>query len=166
MATVLTGPRKSGRSLLAQRIVAKTGGRLFDDAEDHDEERIFHAWNEAQEVRRPLILIAGRPASTWDIRLPDLASRLAATPHVAIGEPDDQLFASLLSKLLQERGLIAPPELARYLLPRVDRSYLALHNVVEALDIHLLQRRARLTVPAAKRALTEAGLIDAQRRAG
>jgi hypothetical protein len=39
MATVLTGPRKSGRSLLGRIFVRKTGGRLFDDAEDHDEER-------------------------------------------------------------------------------------------------------------------------------
>lgn len=166
MATVLTGPRKSGRSLLAQRIVAKFGGRLFDDAENHDEEAIFHAWNEAQEVRRPLILIADRPASAWTLRLPDLVSRLAATPHVAIGEPDDLLFESLLAKLLAERGLIAPPELARYLLPRVERSYVAIHNVVEALDKHLLEARGRLTVPAARAALTRAGIIDAQRRAG
>jgi len=166
MATILTGPRKSGRSLLAQRVVAKTGGRLFDGAENHDEEAIFHAWNEAQEVRRPLILIADHPPPVWRARLPDLASRLAVTPYVAIGEPDDVLFASLLGKLLGERGLLAPLELAPYLLPRVERSYVAIHNAVEALDKHLLSRRARLTVPAAKRALTEAGIIDAHRAAG
>ena len=54
MATLLTGPRKSGRSLLGRIFVRKTGGRLFDDAEDHDEEAIFHAWNGAQ-MRRHLL---------------------------------------------------------------------------------------------------------------
>ena len=50
MATLLTGPRKSGRSLLGRIFVRKTGGRLFDNAEEHDEEALFHAWNEAQET--------------------------------------------------------------------------------------------------------------------
>lgn len=166
MATVLTGPRKSGRSLLARRVVEKTGGRLFDDAQGHDEEEMFHAWNEAQEVRRPLVLVADRPPAEWELRLPDLASRLAATPLVAIGEPDDALFEALLAKLLAKRGLLPPPDLARYLLPRVERSYVAIHIIVEALDRHLLERRARFTVPSARRALIEAGIIDAQRRAG
>lgn len=166
MATVLTGPRLSGRSMLARNVVAKTGGRLFDPAEDGDEEAIFHAWNQAQEVRRPLILVADRPPRIWRVGLPDLASRLAATPHVAIGEPDDALFTALLGKLLSARGLIPPPELARYLLPRVERSYLVIHRIVEALDQHLLSRRARLTIPSARSALEQAGIIDAARLTG
>ncbi len=157
MATLLTGPRKSGRSLLARGIVAKTGGRLFDDAPRHDEEEIFHAWNAAQGTRRPLILIADD--ADWRVELPDLASRIAATPHVAIGPPDDALFAALLVKLLGSRGLTAPPELARFVLPRVERSYVAIGRVVEALDEHLMWSRARLTVPTAKRALEDAGII-------
>ena len=34
MATLVTGPRKSGRSLLGRIFVRKTGGRLFDNAEE------------------------------------------------------------------------------------------------------------------------------------
>lgn len=166
MATILTGPRRSGRSLLARTVVAKTGGRLFDNAQNADEEAIFHAWNEAQEARRPLILVADDVPPAWIVRLPDLGSRLAATPRVAIAEPDDELFATLITKLLGARGLLAPPDLGRYLLPRVERSYFAIHRVVEALDAHLLSRGARLTVASARRALEEAGIIDARRLAG
>lgn len=36
MATLLTGPRKSGRSLLAQIFVRKTNGRVLDHVEDRD----------------------------------------------------------------------------------------------------------------------------------
>lgn len=166
MATLLTGPRKSGRSLLARGVVAKTGGRLFDNAEARDEEEIFHAWNDAQGTRRPLILIADAPPPAWRIALPDLASRLAATPHVVIDQPDDALFAALLGKLLGARGLVAPPGLARYLLPRIERSYVAIGRVIEALDRHLLQSRARLSIPTARRALEEAGIVDAGRMTG
>src|SRR3954468_7977772 len=65
MATLVTGPRKSGRSLLGRIFVRKTGGRLFDMAEDHDEEAIFHAWNEAQLSRRPLLIVADSPPPLW-----------------------------------------------------------------------------------------------------
>ena len=94
MATLLTGPRKSGRSLLGRIFVRKTGGRLFDNAEEHDEEALFHAWNEAQATRRPLLIVADAPPPRWEVALPDLRSRLAATPHVAIGEPDDALIGA------------------------------------------------------------------------
>lgn len=166
MATLLTGPRKSGRSLLARIFVRKTGGRLFDAAERHDEEALFHAWNDAQARRRPLILIADAPPPAWTIRLPDLASRIAATPQVAIGEPDDDLIASLIVKLLADRGIAAPPDLPEFLVPRIERSYVAIQGVVDTLDRDILANRKRMTLAAARQALQDAGLIRrAARRA-
>jgi len=159
MATLLTGPRKSGRSLLGRIIVRKTGGRLFDNAEAHDEESLFHAWNEAQERRRPLIMIAAAPPPAWAIRLPDLASRLAATPVVRIEEPDDPLIARLIAKRLADRGLFVPPEVSEFLVPRIERSYVTVERVVDGLDRFMLTQPRRMTVPMAKRALMEAGLI-------
>jgi len=166
MATLLTGPRKSGRSLLARIFVRKTGGRLFDHVEDHDEEALFHAWNDAQARRRPLVMIADHPPPAWQITLPDLASRIAATPQVGIAEPDDALIGALIAKLLGDRGIIAPPELADFLVPRIERSYVAVQNVVDTLDRAILANRKRMTLAAAKAALASAGLIRrAARRA-
>lgn len=159
MATLLTGPRKSGRSLLGRIVARKTGGRLFDNAEQHDEEALFHAWNEAQEKRRPLLMIADSPPPAWEIRLPDLRSRLAATPHVAIEQPDDPLLIDLIAKLLGDRGVVTPPEVTDFLVPRIERSYVAVQQVVDALDRAMLSQHRRITVPMAKRALVEAGLM-------
>ncbi|SMF78903.1 HdaA/DnaA family protein [Allosphingosinicella indica] len=166
MATLLTGPRKSGRSLLGRIFVRKTGGRLFDDAEDHDEEALFHAWNDAQERRRPLLIIARAPPPAWEVALPDLRSRLAATPHIRIEAPDDALIGQLIVKLLGDRGIAAPAELADYLVPRIERSYVAIQQVVDVLDRVMLLQHRSMTVPMARRALGEAGLIRrAQQRA-
>jgi chromosomal replication initiation ATPase DnaA len=159
MATLLTGPRKSGRSLLGRIFVRKTGGRLFDDAERHEEEDLFHAWNEAQTSRRPLLIVAAAPPPRWQVKLPDLRSRLAATPQVAIAPPDDELLGALVLKLLGDRGIAAPPELAHFLVPRIERSYVGLLKVIDALDRAVLSHHKRLTVPVAKRALIEARLI-------
>lgn len=162
-ATLITGPRKSGRSLLGRIFVRKTGGRLFDDAQNHDEEALFHAWNEAQENRRPLLIIADSPPPGWTIGLPDLASRMAATPQLAISDPDDDLLGALVVKLLGDRGIAAPSELPEYLVPRIERSYLTVQRVVDALDRALLSNHRRLTLAAARNALVEAGLVNRAR---
>jgi hypothetical protein len=160
MATILSGPRKSGRSLVGRLFARKTGGVLVDDAERASEEALFHAWNQAQSDRRPLLIIADAPPPTWRVKLADLRSRLAATPHVAIEQPDDALAGALIEKLLVARGLAPPPDLARYLLPRIERTYLGVHRIVDALDEVALAKRHRITLPLARAALASLGVID------
>lgn len=159
MATIVSGPRKSGRSLLGRIFARKTGGRLLDDAEEHDEEAVFHAWNDAHDRRRPLLLIAAAPPPVWEVRLPDLRSRLAATPHVRIGEPDDALLGSLVIKLLGDRGIAASADLAAFLAPRIERSYVAIQQVVDILDRAMFGSRRRMTTANAREVLIKAGVI-------
>ena len=158
-ATVLTGPRRSGKSLLARGFVARVGGRLFDDAERHDEEALFHAWNQAQETGKPLVMVVD-DTEGWPITLPDLRTRLAATPVARIHQPDDALFASLIELLFADRGLHVPSDALRFITGRVHRDYLTVEGVVEAVDRFAIAERARLTLPTIRRALIDAGLID------
>ncbi|MDB5690080.1 MAG: replication initiation ATPase [Sphingomonas bacterium] len=160
MATIVTGPRKSGRSLLARRFVANSGGTMIDDADRVAEEALFHAWNRAQSERRPLLLIADAPPPAWQVALPDLRSRISATPKLAIAQPDDTLAAAIIEKLLGARGLATPPEVLAYLVPRIDRSYVGIQHVVDMIDETALARRSRLTVPLARSALIRMGVID------
>ncbi|RST31203.1 chromosomal replication initiator DnaA [Sphingomonas ginkgonis] len=158
-STILVGPRRSGRSLLARAFVARVGGRLFDQAERQDEELLFHAWNEAQESKRPLVLVADQPPPAWGILLPDLRTRLAITPVATIYPPDDELFAALIQRLFADRGLYMPADALRYVVTRVTRTYLTAERVVEAIDRFAIAERARLTLPTVRRALVAAGLI-------
>jgi chromosomal replication initiation ATPase DnaA len=79
---------------------------------------------------------------------------------VRIEEPDEDLAAQLIEKLCLARGLAAPPELIRYLVPRIERSYLGGYRAVDALDELAFERRQRLTIPLARRALASVGVID------
>lgn len=160
MATILTGPRKSGRSLLGRIFAAKTGGRFIDEAEYQDEERLFHAWNAAQADRKPLLLAADLPPAKWRIRLPDLRSRLLASPIVAIEEPDEKLMGALIEKLIQARGLAAKPEVVRYVQLRIERSYIAIGRIVDALDEAALARRRPITMAVAREALATMGVTE------
>lgn len=157
-STILSGPRRSGRSLLARGFVARVGGRLFDDAERHDEEALFHAWNLAQETGKPLVMVTGDEA--WEVTLPDLRTRLAVTPVARILQPDDALFSSLIELLFADRGLHIPGDALRFIARRVHRDYLTAEQVVEAVDRFAIAERARLSLPTVRRALIAAGLID------
>jgi len=159
MASVLSGPRKSGRSLLGRIFRGQTGGQVIDDADRADDEAMFHAWNAAQATRRPLLLIAESPPAAWGVRLPDLKSRLAATPIVAIEPPTEALVETLTAHLLARRGLDARGDLTRWIAHRIERSHIAVMRAVDVLDEAALSRHRRLTIPLARGALAEAGLI-------
>jgi hypothetical protein len=158
-ATILTGPRRSGRSLLARSFVERVGGRLFDDADQRDEEELFHAWNQAQDSGRPLVMVADEVPPAWAPRLPDLKTRLAVTPIARIGHPDDVLFGALIQLQFADRGLHIPGDALRFMSERLHRDYWAAERAVEAVDRFAIAERARLSLPTVRRALMEARLI-------
>ena len=158
-ATILTGPRRSGRTLLARSFVERVGGRLFDDADQRDEEELFHAWNHAQDAGRPLIMIADAVPPDWAPDLPDLRTRLAITPVARIGLPDDQLFAQLIQLLFADRGLHIPADAVKFMTERLHRDYWSAERAVEAIDRFAIAERARVSLPTIRRALLEAGMI-------
>jgi chromosomal replication initiation ATPase DnaA len=159
-ATILTGPRRSGRTLLARSFVERVGGRLFDPADRHDEEELFHAWNGAQESGRPLVMIADQAPPGWSVRLPDLRTRLAVTPMVAIQQPDDPLFTALIQLLFADRGLHVSHDALRFMAERLPREHWTAERAVAAVDQFAIAERARLSLPTIRRALIDAGLID------
>lgn len=159
-ASLLVGPRKSGKSLLARIFVARSQGQLIDNAESRPEGDLFHAWNMAQESRVPLLLVAENPPPQWRISLPDLKSRLQATPLAQIGAPDIPLSQALLVKLLAKRGLNLPPEAANFAAQRLERSYIAVHRAAEAIDAASLSQKRAITLPLVRQALDDGGLID------
>ena len=159
-ATLLAGPRRSGRSLLARSFAERVSGRVVDQAERADEEELFHAWNAAQESGRPLIMIVERAPPEWEIGLPDLRTRIAVTPVARISEPDDRLFQALIELHFADRGLHIPREALRFMAERLHRDYWTAERAVEIVDRYAIAERARLSLPTVRRALVDAGMID------
>jgi len=161
-ATLLTGPPRSGRSLLARSFASRTSGTIIDRAERKDEEALFHAWNAAQDSGKPLVMIVDEVPPAWDIALPDLKTRLAVTPIARITQPGDELFRAVIALLFADRGVHIPDEALKFISSRIERSYWAAERVVEAIDRFAIAERARLTLPTVRRALIDAGMIDAR----
>lgn len=161
MATLLVGPRRSGRSTLARLFAQHSGGTIIDDAERASETAIFHAWNAAQADRRPLLIVAEAPPPDWRVKLPDLRSRLAATPVARIEAPDEALMAALFERAFVRHRLDARPDLIQWLVPRIERSHLAIERTVDALGHAQLASRKRLSITLARSVMQEAGLLVA-----
>ncbi|OAN59861.1 DnaA/Hda family protein [Sphingomonas sp. TDK1] len=156
MAALLIGPRKSGRSLLARIFAAKNGGTIIDDAERVDEADIFHAWNRAQGERRPLLIVADAAPPLWEVALPDLRSRLAASPLLELGPPDDALLPLLIERAFTRHLLHATPNVIAWIAKRIERSHVAILRVADVLE---METDGRLSIPVVKSTLQAASLL-------
>ncbi len=156
--TLLTGPARAGKSHLARIFARQAGATILDDLDSapRDEEALFHAWNSAT-AARPLLLVARAAPREWGIGLPDLASRLGATPLVSIGAPDDALLAAVTAKMFRDRGLKVSPEVLAYVLARIERSFAGAAEAVELLDAAALAAGRAVTVPLAGEVLRGQG---------
>ena len=137
---ILTGPPRSGKSLIARWFAASGNGEAIDNADAVDETELFHRWNRAQESGTPLLLVAG--PSEWQVTLPDLASRLGSALHLEIGAPDDEMLAELILLGAEQRGLALGPDAAAYLVPRCERSHLGVEQLITVIDRISLERKA------------------------
>ncbi|HYD25136.1 MAG TPA: ATPase [Croceibacterium sp.] len=140
---VLTGPPRSGKSLLARWFAESGKGEAIDDAQRLDEAALFHRWNRAQEQGTALLIVAGEPP--WEIALPDLRSRLSAALQLEIGPLDDAMAEELLLALAEQRGLPLGADAAGYLVPRAGRSFADIERLVAAIDRLSLERKAPAT---------------------
>ena len=149
---VLTGPSRAAKSLLARWFVESGAGEALDDADTLAEADVFHRWNRAQESGRPLLIIG---KAGWRIALPDLASRLGAAQHLAIGTPDDAMLAELIALHAEMRGIVLDEGATAYLVPRCERSHLGAERLVEAIDRLSLERKQPPTLSIWRDALNE-----------
>lgn len=136
---ILRGPARSGRSTLARWAATHGGIATVDDSDAVAEDQLFHRWNAAQETGEKLLLVAGEVPRR--LFLPDLASRLGAALDLVIGSPDQELMGRLITLHAQRRLLALPPEAITYLVPRVERSYAALEQLVARIDALSLARK-------------------------
>ena len=112
---------------------------------DQSEEALFHLHNRILGAGGTLLVTGDGAPARWDIKLPDLASRLRATEVATLDAPDDALLSAVLVKLFADRQLEVSPDLIHYLLSRIDRSFASAKATVEALDRAGLSRKRAIT---------------------
>ena len=139
--------------------------RLLAAGDPARQERLLHLYNLVVEARGGLLLTAASAPARWPCGLADLRSRLAAAQAVALGPPDDRLIEALLIKLFSDRPLRVSAPVVGYLLPRIERSFAALGELVEAIDDAALANHRDISVSLVRRVL-ETKRLETETEAG
>lgn len=137
----------------APHIVLDRADFIVGDKES--ETVLFHIYNMLKEAGRSLLLTACASAQHLQFVLPDLASRLRSCPSVAIHAPDDELLGALMVKQFHDRQLAITEEGLAYVLPRIERSFASLQDLVSRVDRRALQEKKAITVPLLRDVLME-----------
>lgn len=179
---VISGPAASGKTHLAAVWSEKTGAavikpemlsthsaeelaalgdRLVIDGIDlwigdrAAETTLFHLYNIFREDRRSFLVTSRMNPTQSDFTIADLASRFRAAPLATIRAPDDILLGSVLIKLFADRQIAVGNEVISYILPRMERSFVAAKDIVENADRLAYARKKKISIPLVRQVLSD-----------
>lgn len=171
---VLTGPVASGKSHLAAvwsdragavsfspselavcgaEDLLRRGNVLVCDAVDRwigdaaAETTLFHLYNMLKERGGSLLLTSCVVPSALEFAVADVASRLRAAPVAAIYPPGDEVLSAVLVKQFYDRQLKVGADVVRYVLPRMERSFQAVRDLVARADALALAQKRPISIP-------------------
>ncbi|OCW55857.1 DnaA regulatory inactivator HdaA [Hoeflea olei] len=183
---ILAGPTGSGKSHLARIWVDRVGANIVDigaadpmvlemasrgpvliediDRTGFNETALFHLINAVREHGSWLLITTRLWPASWNVRLPDLASRLKAATVVEIAEPDEALLALVMVKLFADRQVVVDDRIIQWLVARMERSLEAARTIVTRIDQLALARGSKITRALAAEVMAEvdAGQGDAE----
>jgi len=152
---ILIGEKLSGKTSIASAFARNLDGLILDNADQEEDEPVFHLWNRARELKKPLLLTAACPVSQWAVQLPDLKSRLASSLLLEIGPPDEVMIEGLLQQYFAKRGLSISQDALGFVGKRMERSYHNVELLAQNMDKIAIERKKPITLAIAKAALLE-----------
>jgi chromosomal replication initiation ATPase DnaA len=157
-ALAIHGPKGSGKTHLAHVWRARCDAVILATPPDGappvpqgwPETALLHLYNALREAGGHLLVVSELPPARWPVALPDLASRLASIPAVALQAPDDDLLIAVMAKQFADRGLEVNDDVLRYVASRIERSFAAAAEMVARIDRAALAEQRRVTLAVAK----------------
>jgi chromosomal replication initiation ATPase DnaA len=125
------------------------------------QEALFHLLNaQTGQGGRILLTLQNEPGNAG-LSLPDLVSRLQGAASARLDLPDDALLGAVVVKLFRDRQIDITPEVVSYLVVRAERSFEAVHHIVEQLDQLSLSEKRAVTRQLVARVLDKPDSLDA-----
>jgi len=169
-SSFLYGPRKSGKSFLAQiwlknnsaiqlennyELISNINSNvLIDELLDFDQEKVFHIVNNCILNNFKILITSKYKINEINFKFNDLSSRLKTFSNLEINQPDDEMLLAVLTKsLIDKQFVINTKDIFEYIMRRVDRSYKGIYDIVKRLDVLSLEKKRQLTIPLIKEIL-------------
>ena len=130
---------------------------ILENYEEFDQKNLFHLYNTVKENGKFLLLTSRYSVEASNIKLPDLLSRLYATPSIEIKNPDDDLIRTILLKQFSDRQIRIDSKVLDYLIPRLERSFSSLNDFVQNVDSSSMSQKREITIPFIRSVLLESG---------
>lgn len=171
----LVGEHESGKTYLAHIWAEKMGATWFrnvdmcydtissefeqisnkffvlDNADEvKNEFLLFYLFNIIKSSGAYLLLTAKNYPNTWDLELEDMRSRLSTVDVIQINKPNDAAISLIISKMLFQRGLIAPDDVITFIANRIERSYASIAYWINRIDTSLIDRNHKLSIHSIK----------------
>lgn len=179
-ALTLVGPEGSGKTHLAAAWAEANGGLFLedvatrlvplselgsqpvavDDADQVDDETMFHLINLAVAEGFGLLLTSRAWPRAWTCTLPDLRSRLNALRVVQLQEPDDLVLRGVLDRFFRQRLISPPDDVLDYLVKRIERSAPKARDVVARIDEAASAEGRGVTVALARKVIDDEAAQD------
>ena len=155
--TCIYGPSGSGKSHIANIWKEKVGAIIYEGIShltlghvysinrplifenlisNHNwpEELLFEFFNEIKSSNNYLLITCNDNPLKFSWKLKDLISRISSFTNIEIKLPDDELIKKILVKQFSDRQLSIDKQFIEYISQRIERSYLAINNVVDIID--------------------------------
>lgn len=117
------------------------------------EEDLFYLYNLAFNNNSKVILTSSVSPANIPFKLPDLKSRLLGTKAVSIKEPSPKMLKIILFKMLADKHLKVNIKVIDYIINRVERTSLAVYNIVEQINNELILANKPVTINTVKQIL-------------
>ncbi|MDP2193261.1 MAG: DnaA/Hda family protein [Alphaproteobacteria bacterium] len=114
------------------------------------EEYLFHLFNHLKGKNGALLITAPLPLEDLHIQLPDLKSRIATAYQIELEQPDDETLAALYKTLFFQKGLHVNDEVVNFLVWRLQRNFITLHDTVTMLENASCAYGKPITIPFVK----------------
>ena len=121
--------------------------------EEADNEALFHLYNYYRDNSGYMLFLAEKAPAHLNFKLPDLASRIKAVPAVQIGAPDDEMLNILLFKFFNELQIKVTPEVLRYALNNMTRSFDFAKKLAKEADRISLIKKSPVNIAVIKEAI-------------
>ncbi|MFT4090726.1 MAG: DnaA/Hda family protein [Asticcacaulis sp.] len=147
----LVGPEGSGKTHTGHVFARIIGGVFLgpedklpesgqyfvvDEAEQFDQEALFHLCNRTASENGRLILLSRTHPLEWRIDVPDLRSRLLAMRIIEMPQPDDDGLKAVLKSRFAVRAITPSDEFLDYLSCRIDRRYSEIQKIVTEIEAY------------------------------